>query len=67
MSLFSKVGMYCNVCGLIFLTDFTSYGGRVCSDECQKELTLRRSCAILGDESKLHPYEPPDREWWHEE
>lgn len=56
----SRVSLRCNVCGLIFLTDFTEYDGRVCGKGCWIELDTRRSYSLVGEE-KLQPYEPlPD-------
>jgi hypothetical protein len=48
MSIFVKQKCFCNICGLEFMTDFQSYGGRVCGSECWGELKWRETLAILG-------------------
>ncbi|KKM88913.1 hypothetical protein LCGC14_1253970 [marine sediment metagenome] len=48
MSLFSKQELYCQICGILFETDFMSYDGIVCGKECGQERHWRRTLSILG-------------------
>jgi len=50
MPLFSKQKVFCNICGTEFLTNFFEYEGRVCGQECYKELDWRQTLSLMGKE-----------------
>lgn len=48
--MFAKMKVYCNVCGIEFLTTFQQYQGRVCSMGCCNKLEWKKTLSILGKE-----------------
>ena len=53
MPVFSKMQLYCNVCGVSFSEVITNIIGReckVCSMECMREYNLKRAHSIIGTE-----------------
>ncbi len=47
-SIYSKVPLHCNNCGGIMMTDFRSYDGRFCCEECKTDYELKRAVSIIG-------------------
>lgn len=46
--LFSKVPLHCNNCGDLFIATFQQYDGRVCSEDCWRQLGDKRACSVMG-------------------
>lgn len=53
MSLFSKIELYCNVCGMKIYKEITNIIGKeckVCSIKCLNEYDLIRAHSVMGKE-----------------
>ncbi len=57
----TKQQLYCNVCGLSFMHDFTKTehpkNGQVCSMECSREWNWLRTLSLMGSKYKPRPPE----------